>query len=134
MKRKYGSLALLVSLKAPILQCLFRFNPSSFSLPLPMPIRVHLPFHLRTIAQVDGEVRLEIAGAVTQRAILDALEERYPALCGTIRDHATRNRRAFVRFFVCQEDWSNESPDRLLPTAIASGSEPFLVIGALAGG
>ena len=97
-------------------------------------IRVVLPFHLRTLAGVDGEVKLEVNGAVTQRSILDALEARYPMLCGTIRDHVTQQRRAFVRFFACEEDVSHESPDTPLPEAVASGAEPFLVIGAIAGG
>ena len=97
-------------------------------------IRVVLPFHLRTLARVDGEVELEVNGAVTQRSILDALEARYPMLCGTIRDHVTQQRRAFVRFFACEEDVSHESPDAPLPEAVASGAEPFLVIGAIAGG
>ena len=97
-------------------------------------IRVVLPFHLRTLAGVDGEVKLEVNGAVTQRSILDALEARYPMLCGTIRDHVTQQRRAFVRFFACEEDLSHESPDAPLPEAVASGAEPFLVIGAIAGG
>jgi len=89
---------------------------------------------LRTLAGVDGEVKLEVNGAVTQRSILDALEARYPMLCGTIRDHVTQQRRAFVRFFACEEDVSHESPDAPLPEAVASGAEPFLVIGAIAGG
>ena len=97
-------------------------------------IRVVLPFHLRTLARVDGEVELEVNGPVTQRSILDALEARYPMLCGTIRDHVTQQRRAFVRFFACEEDVSHESPDAPLPEAVASGAEPFLVIGAIAGG
>jgi sulfur-carrier protein len=97
-------------------------------------IRVVLPFHLRTLAQIDGEVQLEVNGPVTQRSILDALEARYPMLCGTIRDHVTKQRRAFVRFFACEEDLSHESPDTPLPEAVASGAEPFLVIGAIAGG
>ena len=97
-------------------------------------IRIVLPFHLRTLAHVDGEVELEINGPVTQRSILDALEARYPMLCGTIRDHVTQQRRAFVRFFACEEDLSHESPDAPLPEAVASGAEPFLVIGAIAGG
>jgi hypothetical protein len=97
-------------------------------------IRVVLPFHLRTLAQVDGEVRLEVEGAITQRSILDALEVRYPMLRGTIRDHITKERRAFVRFFACQQDLSHESPDAPLPEEVASGAEPFLVIGAIAGG
>jgi molybdopterin synthase sulfur carrier subunit len=97
-------------------------------------IRVVLPFHLRTLAHVEGEVELEVNGPVTQRSILDALEVRYPMLCGTIRDHVTQQRRAFVRFFACEEDLSHESPDAPLPEAVASGAEPFLVIGAIAGG
>jgi len=97
-------------------------------------IRVLLPFHLRTLARIDGEVELEINGPVTQRSVLDALEARYPMLCGTIRDHVTQQRRAFVRFFACEEDLSHESPDAPLPEAVASGAEPFLVIGAIAGG
>ena len=97
-------------------------------------IRVVLPFHLRTLARVEGEVQLEVNGPVTQRSVLDALEARYPMLCGTIRDHVTLQRRAFVRFFACEEDLSHESPDTPLPEAVASGAEPFLVIGAIAGG
>jgi hypothetical protein len=97
-------------------------------------IRVVLPFHLRNLARVDGEVELEVNGPVTQRSVLDALEARYPMLCGTIRDHVTQQRRAFVRFFACEEDVSHESPDTPLPEAVASGAEPFLVIGAIAGG
>jgi hypothetical protein len=97
-------------------------------------IRVVLPAHLRNIAQVTGEVQLEIQGAITQRSIIDALESRYPALCGTIRDHVTQQRRAYVRFFACSEDLSHESPDAPLPAAVASGAEPFLVVGAIAGG
>ncbi len=97
-------------------------------------IRVVLPLHLRRLAQVDGEVELQITGQVTQRAVLDALETRYPMLRGTIRDHTTLQRRAFVRFFACQEDLSNEPPDSPLPDAVAQGSEPFLVVGAMAGG
>src|SRR6202051_4581969 len=97
-------------------------------------IRVELPAHLRTLAQVSGEVQLDVAGQVTQRSVLDALEARYPMLQGTIRDHVTQERRAFVRFFACQEDLSHESPDAPLPDAVASGTEPFLVVGAIAGG
>ena len=99
-----------------------------------MSVRVQLPFHLRNLAKVDGEVQIEVHGPVTQRTILDALEQRYPALQGTIRDHVTKERRAFLRFFVCEEDWSHESPDKPLPDAIASGKDPFMVIGAIAGG
>jgi hypothetical protein len=97
-------------------------------------IRVVLPAHLRTLAQLDGEVTLQVDGPVTQRSVLDALEARYPMLRGTMRDHATQRRRAFVRFFACGEDLSNEQPDALLPEAVATGAEPFLVIGAIAGG
>lgn len=97
-------------------------------------IRVVLPAHLRTLARVDGEVRLEVAAPVTQAAVLDALEARYPMLQGTIRDRVTHERRAFVRFFACKQDLSHESPDALLPEAVASGAEPFLVVGAMAGG
>ena len=97
-------------------------------------IRVVLPQHLRTLAHVSGEVSLEVPGAVTQRAVLDALEARYPMLRGTIRDHATQKRRAFVRFFAEKRDLSHEAPDAPLPAAVASGSEPFVVRGALAGG
>lgn len=97
-------------------------------------IRVVLPPHLRTLAHVTGEVRVQLNSDVTQRAILDALEARYPVLCGTIRDHVTQERRAFLRFFACAEDWSLESPDTPLPKAIASGEEPFMIIGAIAGG
>jgi hypothetical protein len=97
-------------------------------------IRVVIPFHLRTLARVDGELTLEVQGAVTQRAVLDALEARYPMLRGTIRDQVTQKRRAFVRFFACQEDLSNDSPDAPLPGPVAAGSEPFRVVGAMAGG
>ena len=97
-------------------------------------IRVVLPAHLRTLARVDGEVKLDVEGQVTQRAVLDALEATYPALRGTIRDHVTQRRRAFVRFFACQEDLSHEPPDALLPDAVATGAEPFMVVGAMAGG
>ena len=97
-------------------------------------IRVVLPFHLRTLARVDGEVSVDVEGQVTQRSVLDALEDRYPMLRGTIRDRVTRRRRALVRFFACGEDLSNEAPDTPLPDAVAAGSEPFLVVGAIAGG
>jgi hypothetical protein len=97
-------------------------------------IRVVLPEHLRTLARVDGEVALELAGPVTQRSVLDALEARHPALRGTIRDHATRKRRAYVRFFACREDVSHEPPDAPLPAAVEKGEEPFVILGALAGG
>jgi molybdopterin synthase sulfur carrier subunit len=97
-------------------------------------IRVYLPGHLRTLAQIDGEVELDIQGQVTQRSVLDALEQRYPMLKGTIRDHVTGQRRAFLRFFACQEDLSHEPPDAPLPEAVVSGVEPFLVVGAIAGG
>ncbi len=97
-------------------------------------IRVALPAHLRTLAHVDGEVELHVEGQVTQRSVLDALEVRYPMLRGTIRDHVTQQRRAFVRFFACGEDLSHEPPDAPLPDAVAMGAEPFLVVGAIAGG
>jgi molybdopterin synthase sulfur carrier subunit len=97
-------------------------------------IRVVIPAHLRTLVQVDGEVKLDVDGQVTQRSILDALEARFPVLRGTIRDHATLQRRAFVRFFACAEDLSLESPDAPLPDAVAKGVEPFMVVGAIAGG
>ena len=97
-------------------------------------IRVVLPQHLRTLARVGSEVKIEIAGQVTQRAVIDALEARYPMLCGTTRDHVTKNRRAFIRFFACEEDLSHEPPDAALPEAVARGDEPLLVIGAIAGG
>jgi molybdopterin synthase sulfur carrier subunit len=97
-------------------------------------IRVVLPPHLRTLAQVQGEVQLEVAVPVTQRSVLDALEARYPMLRGTIRDHVTQQRRPFLRFFACEEDLSHEPPDAPLPEAVVSGAEPFLVIGAIAGG
>ena len=97
-------------------------------------IRVVLPFHLRTLAQVGGEVQVEVEGPVTQRSVLDALEARYPALCGTMRDHVTQKRRPFVRFFACEQDLSLDSPDAPLPEAVATGAEPFLVVGAIAGG
>ena len=97
-------------------------------------IRVELPHHLRTLAQVSGAVTLEVEAPVTLRRVLDALEARYPMLRGTIRDHDTQKRRAFLRFFVCQEDWSHESADAALPDEVATGKEPLLVIGAIAGG
>jgi molybdopterin synthase sulfur carrier subunit len=97
-------------------------------------IRVVLPAHLRTLANVDGEVMLAVNGEVTQRAVLDALETTYPVLRGTIRDHVTLRRRPFVRFFACEQDLSHERPDAPLPDAVANGSEAFLVIGAMAGG
>jgi len=97
-------------------------------------IRVVLPAHLRILARVGGEVQLDVAGEVTQRSVLDALEARYPALQGTIRDHVTQQRRPFVRFFACEDDLSHEPPDAPLPAAVASGAEPFLVVGAIAGG
>jgi molybdopterin synthase sulfur carrier subunit len=97
-------------------------------------IRVALPQHLRTLAHVGAEVELEVPAPVTQRSVLDALEARYPMLRGTIRDHGTQQRRAFLRFFACGEDLSHEPPDAPLPEAVASGREPFLVIGAIAGG
>jgi molybdopterin synthase sulfur carrier subunit len=97
-------------------------------------IRVILPTHLRTLAKVNGEVELEMPVPVTQRSLLDALEARHPMLRGTIRDHVTQQRRPFLRFFACEEDLSHESPDAPLPEAVASGREPFLIIGAIAGG
>jgi sulfur-carrier protein len=97
-------------------------------------IRVVLPPHLRTLAHVDGEVKVDVDGRATQRSVLDALESRYPMLRGTIRDHVTLQRRAFVRFFACQEDLSHEPPDDPLPDAVEKGSEPFMVVGAMAGG
>ncbi len=97
-------------------------------------IRVILPAHLRTLARVDGEVIVEVPGRATQRALLDALEARFPALSGTIRDRHTQRRRAFVRFFACERDLSHESPDASLPDAVANGSEPLLIVGAMAGG
>ena len=97
-------------------------------------IRVVLPFHLRNLARVDGEATLHLAAPVTIPEVLHALEEKFPALRGTIRDHGTLKRRAFVRFFVCEEDWSLESPDKLLPDEIVNGSEPVLIVGAMAGG
>ncbi len=97
-------------------------------------IRVTLPFHLRTLAKVDGEVQLDVAGEITQRSVLGALEEKYPVLRGAIRDYETRKRRPFIRFFACRTDLSNESPDAPLPAEVAAGAEPFMVIGAIAGG
>ena len=97
-------------------------------------IRVALPAHLRTLARVEGEVRLEIAGPPTLGSVLDELEVRHPVLRGTIRDHVTRRRRAFVRFYACEQDLSNEPPDAPLPSAVARGDEPFMVVGAMAGG
>ena len=97
-------------------------------------IRVVLPPPLREIARVDGELRVDVAGPVTQRAVLDAVEARYPALRGTIRDHDTKRRRAFVTFFACEQDLSHEGPDAMLPDEVATGKEPFVVLGALAGG
>jgi molybdopterin synthase sulfur carrier subunit len=97
-------------------------------------IRVTLPAHLRKLAQVDGEVKLDVDGTLTLRSVLDALEARYPMLRGTIRDHVTQKRRAFVRFFACGEDLSHELPDSPLPVAVATGDEPFMIVGAIAGG
>ena len=97
-------------------------------------IQVVLPYHLRNLAQVGKEIRLQVDGQVTQRSVLDALELAYPMLRGTIRDHATRERRPLLRFFACKEDLSHEPPDSPLPAAVASGAEPFLIIGAIAGG
>ena len=97
-------------------------------------IRVQLPFHLRRLAGVDGEVTLEVTGPITQRSVLDALELNYPMLRGTIRDHVTLKRRPFLRFFACEQDLSNDPPDTQLPKAVAQGTEPYLIIGAIAGG
>ena len=97
-------------------------------------IRVVLPAHLRTLARVDGEVKLHVEGPVTQRSVLDALEASYPTLAGTMRDHVTRKRRPFLRFFACEQDLSDEPPDAPLPEAVATGAEPLLVVGAMAGG
>ena len=97
-------------------------------------IRVVLPAHLRTLARVDGEVQLQVDGPVTQRSVLDALEGCYPMLRGAIRDHVTERRRPFVRFFACQQDLSHEPPDAPLPDAVATGAEPLLIVGAMAGG
>lgn len=97
-------------------------------------IRVVLPYHLRTLARVDGEVPLDVPGTATVLAVLDALEARFPMLRGTIRDSVTRQRRPFIRFFVCKEDWSLDPPENLLPEEVTSGMEPFIVVGAMAGG
>jgi molybdopterin synthase sulfur carrier subunit len=97
-------------------------------------IRVALPFHLRTLARVGDEVSIEVSGAVTQRAVLDALERQYPMLRGTIRDHVTQQRRPFLRFFACEQDLSHDPPDTPLPEPVVRGTEPFLVVGAIAGG
>jgi hypothetical protein len=97
-------------------------------------IRVVLPYHLRTLAQVGAEVTVEVEGAVTARSVLDALEQRYPVLRGTIRDHVTRQRRPFLRYFACEEDLSHDPVDDPLPAAVAAGTEPFMVVGAIAGG
>jgi sulfur-carrier protein len=97
-------------------------------------IRVVLPAHLKTLARVDGEVQLDVAGQVTQASVLDALERRYPALAGTIRDHDGGARRAFIRFFACEQDLSHQPPDDPLPDAVVSGAEPYLIVGAMAGG
>jgi molybdopterin converting factor small subunit len=97
-------------------------------------IRVVLPAHLRTLARIDGEVILDVASPVTQRSVLDAIEARYPMLRGTIRDHGTLKRRPFVRFFACEQDLSHESPDTPLPDAVATGADPLLIVGAMAGG
>jgi molybdopterin converting factor small subunit len=111
--------------------------PGSAAGPVPVgtvSVRVHLPAHLRAIAQVDGEVHLTVAGDGTQRSVLDALEARYPALRGTMRDQSSKKRRAFVRFFACERDLSHDDPDDLLPAPVLNGEQPFLVIGAMAGG
>ena len=109
-------------------------GPQPNTLPSTRIIRVELPAHLRTLARITGEVQLSIAGPVTQRSILDHLEARYPMLRGTIRDYATQQRRPFLRFFACEEDLSHQSPDTPLPEAITTAAEPFLIIGAIAGG
>jgi len=101
---------------------------------MPVNIRVELPQHLRTLAHVGHEVEIQVEGPVTQRSVLDAVESAYPMLKGAIRDHVTKERRAFLRFFACQEDLTHESPDAPLPDAVISGTEPFLIIGAIAGG
>jgi hypothetical protein len=100
----------------------------------PVTVRVRLPAHLRALVRMDGEVRVEVEGGVTQRSVLDALEARYPALRGTIRDHATGSRRPLVRFFACAEDLSHEPPDAPLPQAVSEGTEPLIILGAIAGG
>jgi sulfur-carrier protein len=97
-------------------------------------IRVVLPAHLRMLARIDGEVELAVDGAVTQRTVLDALEAAYPVLCGTIRDHKSKQRRPYIRFFACQEDLSHEPPDQPLPAPVLAGAEPYLIVGAMAGG
>jgi hypothetical protein len=97
-------------------------------------IRVVLPYHLKSLANIQGEVQFDVAGPVTVRSILDALEARYPMLCGTIRDQVTHDRRAMIRFYACEQDFSNDSPDAPLPDAVATGAEPFLVVAAIAGG
>lgn len=97
-------------------------------------IRVVIPYHLRNLARTGAEVQLEVEGVVTQRAVLDALEARYPMLCGTIRDHGTLKRRPFLRYFACEEDLSLDSPEKPLPDAVATGKEPFIVLGSIAGG
>jgi len=97
-------------------------------------VQVQIPYHLRNLADIDGDVTLEVSGPVTLRSVLDALEARYPMLCGTIREHDTLKRRAFLRFFACEEDLSQQSPDVPLPEAVAAGKEPLLIIGAIAGG
>ena len=97
-------------------------------------IRVVLPYHLRVLAQVGGELTLDVTGPVTQRSVLDALEARYPMLCGTIRDHVTKRRRPLLRFFACEQDLSDVAPDEPLPDAVCSGAEPFFIVGAIAGG
>lgn len=97
-------------------------------------IRVVLPYHLQTLAKIGPEVQLEVSGPITQRSVLDALEARFPMLRGTIRDHVTQNRRPFLRFFACEQDLSHNSPDAPLPDAVTSGSEPFLIWGAISGG
>lgn len=99
-----------------------------------MTIRVSLPTHLKTLAHVSGEIAVEVSGVVTQRTVIDAVEAKYPMLCGTIRDHVTKKRRPFIRFYACEEDLSNEPMDAPLPDSVANGTEPYLVVGAMAGG
>jgi hypothetical protein len=109
-------------------------GPQKPTKPAPASIRVALPFHLRTLAKVSGEIQLGVEPPITQRTVLDALEARYPVLCGTIRDHVTHKRRPFIRFYACEQDLSHEPLDSPLPEAVASGEQPYLVIGAIAGG
>jgi hypothetical protein len=111
------------------LACAAGFNPRPKQM-----IRVIIPYHLKALAHISGEVELDVEDSVTLRSVLDALEARYPMLCGTIRDHVTHERRAYVRFYACEQDFSNEPPDTLLPEAVSTGNEPLLIVGAIAGG